>query len=249
VFIYAHEGVTANQLVQDAQQRFNITLSATAKPIQVTFLVATQPRHEHPCNPHQFTDMQTLQQAMGLLFRLSSSGLLLRQHLPMKTCELHGCYSHAQTHTHSHTQVVPLAKSHLLLPARYPRFTLIGQAVGSIRLGREALGKRRPEVGRGVSGGVGWGGAGVRCLHITHPSQHPCTALHGRPAVELCGFALLQLNLHYKGYGFIPVFNPCSARMQLFIDTTGWAFTYPLARVAGCKVGTRTTLGYSQELC
>jgi hypothetical protein len=40
VFIYAHEGVTANQLVQDAQQRFNITLGATAKPIQVTFLYA-----------------------------------------------------------------------------------------------------------------------------------------------------------------------------------------------------------------
>ena len=25
-------------------------------------------------------------------------------------------------------------------------------------------------------------------------------------------------------------------RVQIFVDTTGWAFTYPLARLAGCKV-------------
>ena len=25
-------------------------------------------------------------------------------------------------------------------------------------------------------------------------------------------------------------------QLQVFVDTTGWAFTYPLARLAGCKV-------------
>jgi len=28
----------------------------------------------------------------------------------------------------------------------------------------------------------------------------------------------------------------CTLRLQLFIDTTGWAFTYPVAAVAGAHV-------------
>ncbi|KAL3159480.1 hypothetical protein ABBQ38_009902 [Trebouxia sp. C0009 RCD-2024] len=64
-------------------------------------------------------------------------------------------------------KVVQLHNRHLLLPERYPRFTLLGQALGSVRLGYEALTNAVPEV---------------------------------------------------------------------FVDTTGWAFTYPLARLAGCKV-------------
>ncbi|KAL0031056.1 hypothetical protein WJX77_001677 [Trebouxia sp. C0004] len=64
-------------------------------------------------------------------------------------------------------QVVQLHNRHLLLPERYPRFTLLGQALGSFRLGHEALKNAVPEI---------------------------------------------------------------------FVDTTGWAFTYPLARLAGCKV-------------
>lgn len=64
-------------------------------------------------------------------------------------------------------KVVQLHNRHLLLPERYPRFTLLGQALGSVRLGYEALSNAVPEI---------------------------------------------------------------------FVDTTGWAFTYPLARLAGCRV-------------
>ncbi|GAX84154.1 hypothetical protein CEUSTIGMA_g11577.t1 [Chlamydomonas eustigma] len=63
--------------------------------------------------------------------------------------------------------VVPLNHTSLVLPERYPRLTLLGQAWGATKLGHEALSKFVPEV---------------------------------------------------------------------FIDTTGWAFTFPLARLAGCRV-------------
>ena len=43
-------------------------------------------------------------------------------------------------------QVVQLHNRHLLLPERYPRFTLLGQALGSVRLGYEALTAAVPEV-------------------------------------------------------------------------------------------------------
>ena len=42
-------------------------------------------------------------------------------------------------------QVVTLAEADLLAPERYPRFTLVGQAVGSMRLGLAALRKLVPE--------------------------------------------------------------------------------------------------------
>lgn len=43
-------------------------------------------------------------------------------------------------------QVIQLHGRHLLLPERYPRFTLLGQALGSARLGYEALTRAVPEV-------------------------------------------------------------------------------------------------------
>lgn len=43
-------------------------------------------------------------------------------------------------------QVIQLHNRHLLLPERYPRFTLLGQALGSFRLGHEALRNAVPEV-------------------------------------------------------------------------------------------------------
>lgn len=43
-------------------------------------------------------------------------------------------------------QVIQLHKRHLLLPERYPRFTLLGQALGSVRLGHEALTNAVPQV-------------------------------------------------------------------------------------------------------
>lgn len=63
--------------------------------------------------------------------------------------------------------VIPLRKRHLLSPSRYPRFTMICQAVASLVVSVEAL------------------------------------------------------------YQFVP---------EIWVDTTGWAFVYPLLRILGCKV-------------
>ena len=62
---------------------------------------------------------------------------------------------------------MPLACRDLLLPERYPRFTMLGQAWGSVRVAWQGLRQLLPE---------------------------------------------------------------------LFVDTTGWAFPYPLARLAGARV-------------
>ncbi|GIL65630.1 hypothetical protein Vafri_19214 [Volvox africanus] len=43
-------------------------------------------------------------------------------------------------------QVIPLRRTHLILPERYPRFTLVRQAMGSVALGLEALRQLVPEV-------------------------------------------------------------------------------------------------------
>lgn len=54
-------------------------------------------------------------------------------------------------------QVVVLAEAALLAPERYPRFTLVGQAVGSMRLGLAALRQLVPEacpVLHCISGGL-----------------------------------------------------------------------------------------------
>ena len=59
------------------------------------------------------------------------------------------CYLIAMAHTASVVscwQVVRLHSRHLLLPERYPRFTLLRQALGSARVGYEALTNAVPEV-------------------------------------------------------------------------------------------------------
>ena len=43
-------------------------------------------------------------------------------------------------------QVVALSNAHLLDPQQYPRFTLVGQAVGSVRMVFCALKLLRPQV-------------------------------------------------------------------------------------------------------
>jgi hypothetical protein len=48
----------------------------------------------------------------------------------------------------SGVEVVALAEAALLAPERYPRFTLVGQTVGSVRLGLAALRRLVPEVRR-----------------------------------------------------------------------------------------------------
>eukprot|EP00891_Asterochloris_glomerata_P007701 jgi/Astpho2/7701/Aster-02580 len=68
-------------------------------------------------------------------------------------------------------RIIPLRQRQLLLPEAYPRFTLLGQAQGAVRLAYEALSKHTPEV---------------------------------------------------------------------FVETTGWAFAYPLVWLAGCRVASYT---------
>jgi len=43
-------------------------------------------------------------------------------------------------------QVVPLNNAHLVDPQQYPRFTLVGQALGSVRMAFCALKMLRPQV-------------------------------------------------------------------------------------------------------
>ena len=43
-------------------------------------------------------------------------------------------------------QVIPLHKGYLVQPEQYPRLTLLGQALGAVRLGYEALSHVVPEV-------------------------------------------------------------------------------------------------------
>lgn len=55
-------------------------------------------------------------------------------------------------------QVRGLKRTDLILPELYPSFTLLRQALGAVKLGREALTLLVPEVG------VQWGGVGFLLL-------------------------------------------------------------------------------------
>lgn len=77
-------------------------------------------------------------------------------------------------------QVVQLHNRHLLLPERYPRFTLLGQALGSVRLGYEALTNAVPEV-CAVKANTSSQCANPQCLHVMllHPTRiDACKSLH-----------------------------------------------------------------------
>lgn len=69
-------------------------------------------------------------------------------------------------------QVVPLPSRDLLQPARYPRFTMLGQAAGSVRLAWQGLRQLVPEVWVDTTG---WAApyplvrlAGARCAAYVH---------------------------------------------------------------------------------
>lgn len=72
----------------------------------------------------------------------------------------------------AHTQVVPLPSRDLLQPGRYPRFTMLGQAVGSVRVAWQGLRRLVPEVWIDTTG---WAApyplvrlAGARCAAYVH---------------------------------------------------------------------------------
>lgn len=52
-------------------------------------------------------------------------------------------------------QVIPLHKGYLVQPEQYPRLTLLGQALGAVRLGYEALSHIVPEVTDATAHGQG----------------------------------------------------------------------------------------------
>lgn len=69
-------------------------------------------------------------------------------------------------------QVVPLPSRDLLQPGRYPRFTMLGQAVGSVRVAWQGLRQLVPEVWVDTTG---WAApyplvrlAGARCAAYVH---------------------------------------------------------------------------------
>lgn len=142
--------------------------------------------------------------------------------------------------------MVPLQQSGALLPERYPRFTLVGQAMGSVRVGLEALGQLVPEVG----GWAVWrlavgrlvmewlvqewqalGPGGGRCRPTRLGCRGSVGCGGGRGGMRDLGHLNLTLALPFAHH--IP-------RNQVFIDTTGWAFTYPFARLAGARVASYT---------
>lgn len=43
-------------------------------------------------------------------------------------------------------QVIPLTRCQLILPKTYPRWTMLGQALGSVRLAYDGLSQAVPEV-------------------------------------------------------------------------------------------------------
>uniref|UniRef100_A0A7S3QMY8 GDP-Man:Man(3)GlcNAc(2)-PP-Dol alpha-1,2-mannosyltransferase n=1 Tax=Dunaliella tertiolecta TaxID=3047 RepID=A0A7S3QMY8_DUNTE len=147
VVIYVRdEAPSTHQLLADAAHRFNISVPAAADAA-----AAARPP------PQQ--QQQQQQQSKGDLTAAAQGK------------SLSGA-ANGPTGTHKDLiRVVRLKRSRLLLPKTYPRFTLLGQALGSMAVALEALGKLVPE---------------------------------------------------------------------LFIDTTGWAFTYPIAAAAGAKVAAYT---------
>lgn len=67
-------------------------------------------------------------------------------------------------------QVVTLAEADLLEPERYPRFTLVGQAVGSARLGLAALRKLVPEACPALHSRLVGSLACCGCCKVSYPS-------------------------------------------------------------------------------
>lgn len=71
------------------------------------------------------------------------------------------------------TQVVQLAHGDYVSPGRYPRFTLLGQAIGSVRLAYEGLHQLRPEVCPGSLSSRNVPPRSIRCLgHVLWLYKH-----------------------------------------------------------------------------
>lgn len=153
ILIYARQGVTPNALVEDAKTRFNIDIRANVEVRTIAARYAFLPWSAHGLRsacwqPHP---------------------LAARCHFatPLHPRAFNPDASRAGPPASARLQVVPLKHTWLVLPERYPRLTLLGQALGSVLLTLEALNRLVPE---------------------------------------------------------------------LYIDTTGWAFAYPLVRLTGARI-------------
>ena len=126
----------------------------------------------------------------------------------------------------------------LIQPERYPRLTLVRQALGSVALGWEALRQVVPEVRPGGRGGSGMAcGVWVGGVEASVPVPSPPVLNPFAPfGLGLFGIGInYHANTHTQSlrFPFLVLSTTCT---QVYIDTTGWAFPYPLAWRAGAAV-------------
>ena len=206
--------------------------------------------------------------------------MLLQQDTPLPASGADGA---------SGVQVCSLGSLELLEPSRYPSFTLLGQAWGSVRLAWRALNTTRPEVScpKMFCQGRKAKRCGMRRLlrmggryslnRVTTPAvgmltcwpwgHGPCSAAGSaqRSAVidpvQLGQKLLISISESSRtiapGLSCVSAQGPVnvgrditkhrvhivsrwstgkSCIMQVWVDTAGWAATYPLALIAGCGV-------------
>jgi hypothetical protein len=96
-------------------------------------------------------------------------------------------------------QVQHLSRSGLVLPERYPTFTLLRQAVGSVRLGHEALSKLVPEVRNGADAS-GVLGCAAAPGHTVPQARTTCS----NTLAGVCGHHGLGVHLPARQAGRLP---------------------------------------------
>ena len=114
-----------------------------------------------------------------------------------------------------HMQVVGLQKWDLILPKRWPRWTMLLQAAGSVWLCWEGMQKAMPEASFVTS--------------LTEQVMLDGTAPSGG-SDAFTGIACCTCSTP------LPRVNNAQFHPQVMIDTSGWAFMYPLLRLAGVRV-------------
>ena len=119
-----------------------------------------------------------------------------------------------------HMQVVGLQKWDLILPKRWPRWTMLLQAAGSVWLCWEGMQKAMPEASF-------WTGPS-ECVTLNNSAPSGGSIASTDIACRTCSTQLLRvINAQSQWLLISP---------QVMIDTSGWAFMYPLLRLAGVRV-------------
>ena len=120
-----------------------------------------------------------------------------------------------------HMQVVGLQKCELILPKRWPRWTMLLQAAGSVWLCWEGMQKAMPEA-RFRTGPS-------KCVMLSDNAPSDGSIASTDIACRTCSTPLFSFTNAQAQWLLIPP-------PQVMIDTSGWAFMYPLLRLAGVRV-------------